>query len=70
MEATFKIQAMLKATEPSCLVLIECQKLLEGGDRKMHRLVGQALDRWGISKDELAIRNRLCELNAFRSSEA
>jgi len=70
MELTGEIQALLKATEPTCLVLLECQRLLQSRDRKTHRLIGQALDRWGISKDELAIRNRLCEFNASRASEA
>jgi hypothetical protein len=64
---------MLRSTEPSCHVLLECQRALEASkDIKLHRLIGQALDRWGISKDELRIRNRLCELdfNASPVSEA
>jgi len=63
MELTLEIQALLKATEPTCFALLECQRLLQTRDRKTHRLIGQALDRWGISKEELAVRNRLCRID-------
>lgn len=49
--------------EPSAYLLAECLSRLQQTniDNAQHRLIGKALDRWNISKEELAVRARLIE---------
>ena len=49
--------------EPSAYLLAECLSRLQQTniDSAQHRLIGKALDRWNISKEELAVRARLIE---------
>lgn len=54
-----------ECAEPSCALLLECQEILqsEEASAELRRSIGRALDRWGISKEELAVRNRLCQID-------
>lgn len=54
-----------ECTEPSCALLLECQEILQSEEAsvELRRSIGRALDRWGISKEELAVRNRLCQID-------
>ena len=54
-----------ECTEPSCALLLECQEILQSKESSvdLRRSIGRALDRWGISKEELAVRNRLCRID-------
>jgi hypothetical protein len=57
--------ALNECAEPSCALLLECQEILQSEESSvdLRRLIGRALDRWGISKEELAVRNRLCQID-------
>ena len=54
-----------ECAEPSCALLLECQEILQSEEAsvELRRSIGRALDRWGISKEELAVRNRLCQID-------
>ena len=58
--------------EPTAHLLMECEAmLLDNPDGHVARLIGEALDRWRISKEEMRVRNRLTvdDLNKFLDSE-
>lgn len=54
-----------RTTEPTAYLLAECLLMLREAqhtqDQYMAASIGRALDRWGISKEELAIRARLTD---------
>jgi hypothetical protein len=56
------IMALRAAPEPTSHLLSECETILRNdeSDSPLVGLIGRALDRWGISKEELSTRNRLC----------
>ncbi|MAP42187.1 MAG: hypothetical protein CL981_00410 [Euryarchaeota archaeon] len=73
MQRQILIMALRAAPEPTCHLLSECESILRNDetDSPLAALVGRALDRWGISKEELATRNRLCidDTNRFLMAE-
>ena len=62
MQRQILIMALRSAPEPTCHLLSECESILRNDelDSPLSKLIGRALDRWGISKEELSTRNRLC----------
>ena len=66
--------ALKTATEPTSHLLLECGAILatDTADSHVHRLIGKALDRWGISKEELLVRNRLAveKINDYLEQES
>lgn len=62
MQRQILIMALRSAPEPTCHLLSECESILRNDelDSPLAKLIGRALDRWGISKEELSTRNRLC----------
>lgn len=67
------LSALRSAPEPTSHLLLECETILDNTDKDCHvcRLIGLALDRWNISKDELRTRNRLnvIQLNNYLERE-
>tara|TARA_B100001121_G_scaffold290765_1_gene290909 strand:- start:6612 stop:6854 length:243 start_codon:yes stop_codon:yes gene_type:complete len=67
------LMALKSAVEPTSHLLMECGAILatDTEDSHVHRLIGQALDRWGITKEELLVRNRLAvnRLNDYLERE-
>lgn len=62
MKRQILIMALRAAPEPTSHLLSECETILRNdeSDSPLVGLIGRALDRWGISKEELSTRNRLC----------
>ena len=73
MQRQILIMALRCAPEPTCHLLSECESILRNDepDSPLCKLIGRALDRWGISKEELSTRNRLCiaDTNDFLAAE-
>ena len=71
-DASFLIM-LGSSAEPTSHLLFECGTILDSAETDSHitRLIGIALDRWGISKEELKVRNRLnvVALNDFLECE-
>ena len=61
MNDDFFLSTLRDAHEPTSHLLFECEAMLSNtdSDSRVNRLIGLALDRWGISKEEMQIRNRL-----------
>ena len=61
MNDDFFLATLRDAHEPTSHLLFECEAMLNNSepDSKVSRLIGLALDRWRISKEEMQIRNRL-----------
>ena len=73
MQRQILVMALRSAPEPTCHLLSECESILRNDepDSPLVGLIGRALDRWGISKEELSTRNRLCidDTNRFLMAE-
>lgn len=73
MQRQILIMALRSAPEPTCHLLSECESILRNDEPEspLAKLIGRALDRWGISKEELSTRNRLCidDTNRFLIAE-
>lgn len=73
MQRQILIMALRSSPEPTCHLLSECESILRNDepDSLLCKLIGRALDRWGITKEELETRNRLCiaDTNKFLLAE-
>ena len=73
MQRQILIMALRSAPEPACHLLSEGEAARRNDepDSPLVKLIGRALDRWGISKEELSTRNRLCidDTNRFLIAE-
>jgi len=60
-----------RTNEPTAYLLAECLLMLREAqhtqDHYMAASIGRALDRWGITKEELAVRARLTGAQADES---
>ena len=68
------LMALNSAIEPTSHLLLECGAILstDTTESHVHRLIGKGLDRWGISKEELLVRNRLAveKINDYLEEES
>ena len=54
--------ALHAVSEPTHHLLTQCDQVLKDEEQAdLHRMVGRALDRWNISKEELEVRTRLID---------
>ena len=67
------LMMLRQSHEPTSHLLLECETILcsTDSDTQVCRLIGYALDRWGITKEEMQIRNRLSveKLNGVLENE-
>ena len=60
--------ALHAVSEPTHHLLSQCSQVLQDKEQAdLHRIVGRALDRWNISKEELEVRTRLIDPPSYGS---